>query len=229
MGKFAGFSPELFLFLAELQQNNDREWFEENRERYENVVRGPALDFITAMEQPIAKISTELRVEAKKVGGSLMRIHRDVRFSKDKSPFKTNVGIQFRHKTGCDVHAPGLYVHLDPDECFLGVGTWHPAGDSLKSIREHIAKHPKDWMKARDNKKFQAEYDLAGESLKRPPRGFDNEHPHIEDLKRKDFIAVKNIDLAKVTAKDFVKQTAASFQAAKPFMQFLCQALDVKF
>ncbi len=206
MGKFAGFSPELFLFLSELQRNNEREWFEENRERYESVVRGPALDFITAMEKPIAKISTELRVEAKKVGGSLMRIHRDVRFSKDKSPYKTNVGIQFRHKTGCDVHAPGLYVHLDPDECFLGVGTWHPAGDSLKAIRE-----------------------LAGESLKRPPRGFDSEHPHIDDLKRKDFIAVKNIDLEEVTSPDFVKRTAASFRAAKPFMQFLCQALDVEF
>ena len=229
MATFSGFPPQVYAFLAELEQNNDREWFEENRERYESEVRGPALEFIETMQAPMQKLSPHFRVVAKKVGGSLMRIHRDVRFSKDKSPYKTNVGIQFRHESGCDVHAPGFYVHISPEETFLGVGTWHPAGDALKSIREHLSKHGQDWKKALSLKSFRENFELAGDSLKRAPKGYDPEHPMIEDLRRKDFIAVSKIDPGQVTSKDFVKSTMAAFRSAKPFMHFLCEATKVPF
>ena len=140
---FGGFHPTLFSFLAELELNNEREWFQEHRDRYEREVREPAMGFIRAMAKPLTKISPHLLAVDKKVGGSMMRVHRDVRFSKDKSPYKTNVGIQFRHSAGKDVHAPGLYVHLAPDECFLGAGLWRPERDALAGIRKTIAERPR--------------------------------------------------------------------------------------
>ena len=120
------FTPETFRFLTELALNNSRTWFEANKARYEALVREPALAFIRGAGPHLRKISRHLVASDRKIGGSLMRVHRDVRFSRDKSPYKTNVGIQFRHEVGKDVHAPGLYVHIAPDECFLGAGVWHP-------------------------------------------------------------------------------------------------------
>lgn len=229
MSKFSGFPPSLYQFLAELEQNNDKEWFSANRDRYEAEVREPAFAYIEAMKTSIEKISPHFRVEAKKVGGSLMRIHRDIRFSKDKSPYKTNVGIQFRHTSGSDAHAPGFYLHISPGESFFGVGTWHPDGDSLRAIREWINKHPKDWKKSISRKSFRDRFELAGDSLKRAPKGFAPDHPLIIDLKRKDFIAVQKLDQGDVSSKDFIKETAAAFRSAKPFMTFLCEAIHVPF
>ena len=226
---FTGFPPSLFQFLSELKANNNKDWFEANRQRYEDEVRGPALAYITAMKKPIEKISPHFRVEAKKMGGSLMRIFRDTRFSKDKSPYKTNVGIHFRHAAGCDVHAPGFYLHIEPDEVFFGAGTWHPAGDSLLAIRTAIDKRRQDWVKARDAKAFRAQFELTGESLKRAPKGFEADHPLIEDLKRKDFIAVRTIDPGLISAPDFVRESAKAFRNSRLLMAFLCGAIGVDF
>jgi len=96
------FSKQTMSFLRDIKKNNNREWFEANKERYETHVRSPALEYIEAMAQPLAKISDQFVASPRKVGGSLMRIYRDVRFSKDKTPYKTNVGIQFRHSAGKD-------------------------------------------------------------------------------------------------------------------------------
>ena len=229
MSKFSGFSPTLYQFLAELERNNDKEWFHANRDRYEAEVRRPAFAYIEAMKASIYKISPHFRVEAKKVGGSLMRIHRDIRFSKDKSPYKTNVGIQFRHVSGADVHAPGFYLHLSPDESFFGAGIWHPDAETLRAIRKGIDKHPKDWQKSISTKSFRDRFELVGDSLKRAPKGFDPQHPLIVDLKRKDFIAIQNLDLGEVSSKDFIKASAAAFRSAKPLMRFLCEAIHVPF
>src|SRR5678815_2121248 len=107
---FEGFSDETFAFLGELEEHNQRDWFEANKSRYERVVREPALAFVRDMGRRLAEVAPALRADDRKVGGSMMRVHRDTRFSKDKSPYKTNVGIQFRHEAGKDVHAVGLYV-----------------------------------------------------------------------------------------------------------------------
>ena len=125
-----------------------------------------------------------------------MRVYRDTRFSKNKTPYKTNIGIQFRHEQAKDVHAPGFYVHIDPDEVFLGVGLWRPESSGLAAIRDRISNKQAEWLRARDDKAFKRHFHLGGQSLTRPPRGFDKEHPLIEDIKRKDFIAAKNLDLA---------------------------------
>ena len=120
------FHEELFTFLRQIRQHNERTWFETNKPLYETAVRMPAFAFINAMGPRLATASPHFRAVAKKNGGSLMRIYRDTRFSKDKTPYKTNVGIQFRHELGRDVHAPGYYVHLEPGRCFLGAGIWRP-------------------------------------------------------------------------------------------------------
>ena len=226
---FAGFPKETLTFLRELAQNNNRVWFDANRKRYEEAFLSPALAYITAMQQPLAKVSPLYRAEPKKVGGSLMRIFRDVRFSKDKRPYKTNMGIHFRHEAGCDVHAPGFYVHIQPKECFIGAGIWHPAADALRSIRETIDARPSDWKKARDHKAFCSKYSLTGDVVTRAPRGFDADHPFLEDLKRKDFIGVMSIDEDAIMTPDFVKESLAAFKAAIPFSRFLCEAVGVPF
>lgn len=227
--KFDGFPLGMLHFLNDLARHNNRKWFEANKHRYEQELREPALAFIEAMASPLAKLSPHFRAEAKKMGGSLMRIYRDVRFSKDKRPYKTNVGIQFRHESGKDVHAPGFYFHVDVDQVFLGVGIWHPESDTLKRIRKAIDKDPAGWKKAKGGKAFRDRYELAGDSLKRPPQGYSAEHPLLEDLKRKDFIAVHELDHDELFSSELVKNTMADFRASKAFMAFLCNAVGVKF
>ncbi len=153
----------------------------------------------------------------------------DTRFAADKTPYKTNLGVQFRHALGKDVHAPGLYFHVDVDEVFLGAGTWHPASDALAAIRKRIAEQPKAWVKARDDGKFTDLWQLGGESLSRPPRGFAKDHPQIEDLERKDHIAVCNLAHAELFGPGLVDAVAERFVASRPYMKFLCAALDVPF
>lgn len=225
----AFFSEESFAFLDELAANNRREWFQENRGRYEALIREPALAFVRAMRPRLEAIAPHFRADDRKLGGSLMRIHRDVRFSRDKSPYKTNIGIQFRHEHGRDVHAPGYYLHISPSECFVGVGTWRPPSASLAKIRRRIAERPAEWRQVRDDKDFGRWFHLGGESLKRPPRGFDAQHPMIEDLKRKDFIGMAFLPNELVTQPDLDGLVADYFSAAAPFMRFLCQAVGVSF
>jgi len=223
------FSKSTLGFLDELASNNDRGWFEANKPRYESLVREPALQFIAAMAPSLRTFAPTFRAEPRKVGGSLMRVFRDTRFARDKSPYKTNVGIQFRHALGRDVHAPGFYVHIASDECFLAVGCWHPEAEALGRIREFIAAKQKRWFAARDDKKFSAQWALAGDSLTRPPRGYAADHPAIEDLKRKDFMGISPLSFEDVTKGGLVKLAGARFAAAAPFMQFLCEALDVPY
>lgn len=226
---FSGFPKGLVLFLRELSKHNNRSWFEANRERYETQLREPAFEFIATMAGPLKKISPHFSAIPKKAGGSLMRIHRDVRFSKDKKPYKTNLGIHFRHVAGKDVHAPGFYFHVDPQEVFLGAGIWHPDSEALGRIREAIDDDPAAWKKAKGNKSFTSKFELSGDSLRRSPQGYSADHPSIEDLKRKDFIGIFRLDHDDLLEPDIIEQTVAAFRTAKPFMAFLCKGVRVKF
>ena|GEM_PF-20467 len=226
---FGGFNRSLMKFLVELKANNNRDWFQENKPRYEAEVLTPSLEFIRAMGPLLKKISPELIASDKRVGGSLMRVYRDTRFASDKTPYKTNVGIHFRHEMGKDAYCPGLYLHIAPEECFLGAGIWHPDSATLKKIREAIDERSKDWKRARDNKKFNEHFELAGEKLKTSPRDYDKDHPMIEDLRRKDFIGVKAIRESEVFKKDFLAESVAAFVAAKPLMKFVCDSIHVPF
>jgi len=223
------FGPGLLRFLRDLEANNNRAWFQKNRERYEQEVREPALEFIRAFAPHLKKLSPYLTAIDKKVGGSLMRVHRDVRFSKNKLPYKTNVGIQFRHVEGKDVHAPGLYFHIDPQEVFLGVGMWHPAPEALHAVRQAIVRDPRSWKRIRDGKRFRAEWHLGGASLKRPPRGYPADHEMIDDLKRNDHIAFCNVTKSDLKRADLVAWIAGRFRLAGEYLGWQAKALRLPF
>lgn len=224
----ARFKPELITFLKQLKKNNNREWFQENKDRYESEVREPLLKFIEAFEPRLTKISPHFVANPSKVGGSLFRIHRDTRFSRDKSPYKTYAGVQFRHGRAKDVHAPGFYLHIEPNQAFIGVGIWHPDSDTLKLLRDAIVENPAKWKRAKSAKDFTAEFELAGDSLKRAPKGYDPDHPLIEDLRRKDFIAVTKLKDKDLVAPAFLDRFTKTCTAATPFMRFLAEACGLE-
>jgi uncharacterized protein (TIGR02453 family) len=157
-----------------------------------------------------------------------MRPYRDTRFSKDKTPYKTNVGIQFRHEQGKDVHAPGFYVHLEPGACFAGIGMWRPETKVTHQIRQHIYEHPDEWRKATRYKRFTNVWDMMsddeGDHLKRLPKEFDAEFEYADDLRLKTFIAGSKLTQKSVTSPDFDDELAKRFKAASELNQFLCQA-----
>ncbi|MFC3032780.1 DUF2461 domain-containing protein [Pseudoalteromonas fenneropenaei] len=222
------FSTRTFDFLQQLAGHNDREWFKAHQQEYEDVVRTPALSLITTLAPSVQTFSPRILAVAKKVGGSLMRVQRDTRFAHDKSPYKTNIGIQFRHFQGKDVHAPGLYLHIANDECFLAAGIWHPESKALNAIRHCIDENPNAYQKALQTLQ-KADFVMDGESLQRPPRGFSADHPLLTELKRKDFIAVKTISKDRVLSADFPEWLMSQWQACKPLMAYLCFALELDF
>lgn len=223
------FTAATFGFLDELANNNNRAWFEANKMRYEALVREPALDFIEAMDPQLRAFAPSFYAEARKVGGSLMRVYRDTRFSRDKTPYKVNIGIQFRHKLGRDIHAPGFYVHIASDGCFLAIGCWRPESAPLGKIRDLIASNPEKWFSVRDDEKFTASWALGGDSLIRAPRGYAVDHPAIADIKRKDYIAMMPLSLEEVRGAGLVTLAGRRFSEAVPFMRFLCEALEVPY
>ena len=223
------FTRRTFSFLDALAENNDRLWFEEHRHEYEDHVRGPALDFIADMAGVLPSISPHFRAVAKKAGGSLMRVQRNLRFSRDKTPYKTNIGIQFRHELGRDVHAPGFYLHIEPGACFIGAGLWRPEPEALLGIRRAIAEQEDAWRAARDDRHFRQHYTLSGEALVNVPRGFARDHPLAQDLKRKDFVGLAPLERAEVLSADLLALSAEHFRAAAPLMHFLCTALALRY
>lgn len=219
------FGAETLRFLSDLAKNNNRSWFADNKERYETVVKDPALRLIADFAPELKKISAHFKATPR----SLYRIYRDTRFSKEKIPYKTHLGIHFRHDRARDAHAPGYYLHIEPGTVFAGVGIWHPDSSALKQIRDAIVEDPAGWKRASRAKSFTGTFELAGDRLKRAPKGFDPEHPMIEDLKWKDYIGVVDLDEAFVTKGDLTKRLAKTFAAGSPLMRFLCGALDVPF
>ena len=215
--------------MGQLEKNNNREWFEENKQRYLNDVLDPALDFIATIAPSIHGLSDYFDAIPKRTGGSLMRVYRDMRFVKDKRPYKTNIGIQFRHQFGKDVHAPGYYLHVEKDNCFLAAGLWRPEPRALAGIRALIKEKPVDWGKAVQSKAFKQAYTLGGRSLTRPPKGYTQEDPFLEDLKRKDFMAVHNFSSQEAMSADFVKMVKKKYGFATPYMRFLCEGVGIPF
>lgn len=215
------FSPALFEFLRRLGRDNNRQWFQTHKSTYERDVRDPLLRFIADFAPHLKRISPRFVADPKAVGGSMFRIYRDTRFSRDKRPYKTVAAAQFRHEQGKDVHAPGFYLHLEPGNVFAGVGLWHPDGATLRAVRDAIVDSPQDWKRAKGAKAFRARFALSGETLKRPPRGYDADHPFVDDLKRKDFVGIATFEVQDVFHPDFLRRFADTARSATPFMKFL--------
>lgn len=225
---FGGFRPQMLEFLHKLSQHNNREWFQAHKPAYERDVLEPSLDFIQALEAPLAKISPRFLCVPKRMGGSLLRIYRDTRFAHDKRPYKTNVGMHFRHDGFRDIHGPGYYFHIGLDECFVGCGIWHPDPPTASKIRQHIIDQPRAWTAARRVAADGSGFDFFGESMKRVPRGLPADHRSVEDLKRKDFIVTRRFHEGLLFEPDIVDFTIESFRAAVPLMRFLSASLGAK-
>jgi uncharacterized protein (TIGR02453 family) len=218
------FTPQLFAFLRELKRSNDREWFNANKDRYERELKEPALAFVEDLGHRLPAVAPHLVADKR----SMFRIYRDTRFAKDKSPYKTHVGIYFRHARSAEADTAGLYLHLEPGHVFLGAGIWHPGTPALKRIRDSIVSRPDDWRGA-----VAAVGPLweqaRGETLKRPPSGYSGDHPLIEDLKRKSFAITSPLTQKEATSSGFLDVCEARAAAARPFMAFLSSALGVEY
>ena len=223
------FKPETFTFLTELKANNTRDWFQQNKDRFEDDVRMPALQFIADFGSRLDQISGHFVADPRPVGGSLFRIHRDIRFSNDKSPYKTHLGIRFFHQRSGDVHTPGFYLGIEPGQSMVGIGTWHPDSETLRRIREAIAHDTEEWREVVSDPEFSGSFRLWGESLKRPPKGYDPDHPFIEDLKRKDFVAVADLSDDDVASTDFIERYEALCRAGSGFVRYLCDVSGLPF
>jgi len=222
----------VFTFLTELNRNNEKGWWDRNKQRYIEVIREPALDFIEDFGPRLTRISPHFSADSRTVGGSLMRPYRDTRFSNDKTPYKTNVGIQFRHEAGKDIHAPGFYVHLEPDACFVGVGMWHPETPVARQIRQAINDDPAGWRKAAKGTAFSDVWSIEqddDETLKRVPRELDQDHPYAGDLRMKSFVAGTRVADQVVTSPGFDRDLAAMFRKARGFTAFICDAIGLPF
>ncbi len=212
-----------FAFLRELAAHNERPWFERNKPRYLDEVRDPLLRFVAACGPRLAKLSPHVVADPRPVGGSLFRIHRDVRFAKDKSPYKTHAALSFRHVEGRERPAPGFYLHLAPGDAFAGAGLWHAPPEAVKQVRDAIVANPASWKRVTRTCALGAEED----TLKRPPRGYDPTHPCIEDLKRQSFTTGARFTQAEACAGDFVERFVGTCRRATPLMAFLAKAVGV--
>lgn len=223
------FTPSLFSFLRQLAAHNDREWFVAHRDDYERHLREPALRFITGAAPALGEISPHFVADPSTVGGSLLRIQRDIRFSADKSPYRTYLGIHFRHEQWRETHTPSIYLALQPRGSYLGIGSWRPDGEAARVIRRAIADRPDVWEKATRTEAFGEVFTLAGDRLKRPPRGFDPAHRLIDDLRRKDFAGAASLNQTQITSDDFLERFVDYSRRASPLLEFLCQAKGVPF
>ena len=227
---FPGFSQSFFTFFTNLAANNNRPWFNENKERYRQDVVAPISDFIEAMAPRLKKISPHYVADPRPNGGSMFRIYKDVRFSKDKKPYKEHGACQFRHTLGKDAHAPGFYVHLEPGKVIFGGGVWKPASPQLALIRDAIDQDQTGWKRVINNNKLKDTFGgIAGDGLVRPPRGYEADHPHIVDLKRQSFFAMRHEPEALARSDKFIDEVEAIFEASAPLLKFLNKGLGVAF
>jgi uncharacterized protein (TIGR02453 family) len=218
------FTPQFYEFFKELGKNNNKEWFTENKPRFESVVQEPAVRFVRDAGARLQKISPQLVANARPFGGSISRIYRDIRFSPDKSPYKTHIAMHFSHaKAGGPEHmAPGYYLHLESGESGVHSGVWRPEPPTAKKIRDRILDAPDEWRKV-----LRSKVRLEGESLKRPPPGYDPNHPLIQDLRRKDFVASHRFRDNEVTSPKFLETFVEACESMDPLNHFLADALGL--
>ena len=219
-------TKESLQFLDDLKANNNRDWFQDNKKRYEIFKKDYhqlVSDFLDVMK-PL-----DPSLELLEVKNCTFRINRDIRFSKDKSPYKAHLGIWISGGIK-GLNRAGYYVHIEKGASFIAGGFYSPEPDDLKKVRKEIAFFHEDLEEILDNKNFKKEFgnlDInENNSLKNPPRGYEKEHPAIEFLKLKSFIATQKYDIKEVTQKDFVAKMSQKLIALKPLNEFINRALD---
>ena len=213
-----------FDFLRQIAINNDRNWFQAHKEEY-NLARQDVLDFTTGILHKAVKIDPAISTDIT-AQNCLMRIYRDVRFSKNKAPYKTNFGIGIS-ANGKNFNGPGYYIHLQPEQSFIAGGSWMPATDQLKAMRQEIDYNGTEFHKILENKSFKTCFgDLSTEDkLKTTPKGYAIDHPDIEYLKLKSFVAIHQIRDKVLTGPDAIKEVAYIVEKLYPLMVFLRNAI----
>jgi uncharacterized protein (TIGR02453 family) len=229
MSGFNGFPKDFFGFFNELKANNNRDWFAANKVRYYESVVYPMGDYIVSIAPHLKRIAPCYKADPRAHGGSMFRIYRDTRFSKDKTPYKTHAACHFRHEAGRDAHAPGFYMHIETDRISIGGGIWRPPSKQLGLIREFIADNPSAWEKLNKTAALRKMGGVQGDSLKRPPRGYDAEARHIDDLKRKSFYLMTEVDVKLALSPDLVTESARVFRTAARLNHFITDALELPF
>ena len=224
------FAEPTFKFLRGLARHNSREWFLAHKTGYDAHVRAPFQRLLTDLQPALAGASEHYRADPKPVGGSLFRIQRDTRFANDKTPYKSWQGARLFHARGRQVEAPSFYIHLQPGNCFVGAGLWHPQGETLRRVRHFIVDNPGSWQAAAHAPAFRRRYDLdEDEMLVRPPRGFPADFAFIDDLRHKNFVALRAIDDTVMLGPRLRQVLSADLVALAPFVDYLCAALDLEF
>lgn len=213
-------------FLKNLKKNNRKEWFDSNRNKYEDAKQD--------VERLSASIIKKLSVVDESIAhlqpkDCMFRINRDVRFSKDKSPYKTNMGVYFS-KGGKKGIQAGYYFHLEPGNSFVAGGLWMPMPPELKKVRQEIDYNWDEFNKIISSKKFRSTFGELEKSseyvLSRPPKGYDENNPAIELLKFKSYIVTAKIPDSDLTSKNLVKKVVGSFELLKPLVDFLNRAVE---
>ena len=225
----AHFGKGLFRFLAELKQNNNREWFLANKPRYEAEVQVPTLRFIADFAPRLAKITRAFIVDPRPVGGSMMRIYRDTRFAKDKTPYKTNVGAQFRHHAGKDIHAPGFYMHLEPGSGFLGAGMWHPDPKALGQVRDAIVDDGRALEEAAGGQELHRTLHARERVAQAATVGVRRRSPAHRGSQAQGLRGDDDLHREGSAVARFIDRFADSCTAASPLVRFLTDAMGLDF
>ncbi len=229
MTVFEGFGKDFFKFFNDLKKNNNRDWFKLNKPRYLESVVEPMGKYIVSIAPHLQRISPHYKADPRPHGGSMFRIYRDTRFSNDKTPYKTHAACHFRHEAGRDAHAPGFYLHIETDRISMGGGIWLPPSKQLGMIREFISDNPSAWAKLTGSPTIKRMGGIQGDSLKRPPRGYDPGSKHIEDLKRKSFYLMTEADAELALSPALVTESARVFRSAAKLNHFINDALELPF
>lgn len=220
----AYFPDDFFAFLRDLAKHNDRTWFTANKRRYERSVQDPAVRFVAEVGPRLRARHPHVSFDARPFGGSISRIYRDTRFSKDKSPYKTQVGIHFGHNGAgeSEEHRPGFFLHLGAGQSFVASGIWRPEPPAARKIRAAIVQRAAGWAKVRA-----AGIELEGESYARVPTGLPGDHRFAEDLRRKDFITSTALSDAAVTSSRFGATFLDACAKIDPLNRFLATAVGI--
>jgi len=221
---FQGYPKAGIDFLRKLKRNNNRQWFEKHKEEFETDVKLPMQSIIASLQPYFDSFAPQFDINPKR---SLFRIYRDIRFSKDKTPYKTHVAAHFvlRGKPK-GVEGSGFYLHIEPGEIFLGGGIYMPDSNQLKSIRRAIAERSKEFLMIVRNKSFVRRFKkIEGDKLQRVPRGYDPGHSMAEWLKLKQFFVGVEWKEEKCLKKLFVEEIAKVYEEATPLVIFLNSAL----
>ena len=218
--RFAGFPPEGLKFLRALKRNNTREWFQPRKEQYETHVKEPMLALIEDLNADLAKFAPEYVTEPKK---AIFRIYRDVRFSADKRPYKTNIAASFRRR---GAEGGGLYFSVSGEEVEVAAGIYHPSREVILTVRQHIAENHRDLERLlKDKKTAKLCGALKGDELSRAPKGFDPDHPAIALIKKKDWIFDVTLEPSLAAAPELRERISTLFRAMHPAVEFLNKPL----